>query len=334
MILITGGAGYIGSHTCVSLAKAGHEFVVIDSLVNSSLSSVQGIEAIIGKPIKFLQGDIRDENFLASVFTSHKITQVVHFAGLKSVGESNSDPLQYYDCNVTGTLTLLKVMAANCCRSIVFSSSATVYGYPEMVPVIEDSPLCAINPYGQTKLIIENILNDLRASDKRWEIVILRYFNPAGAHESGLIGEAPNNAPTNLFPIVSNVAAGHRSHLDVFGGDYKTHDGTGVRDYIHVTDLADGHVSALNILSKKHGILTINLGTGIGYSVLEIIKEFEKISNTSISYSIVDRRSGDSAICYADPSYASEILGWTTKYNLTKMCQDQWRWQKNLDKKL
>ncbi len=334
MILVTGGAGYIGSHTCIALIEAGYDIVVVDNLANSSMESIAGIENVVEKPVAFVNGDLRDEAFLGAIFTKYKITHVIHFAGLKAVGESNENPLRYYDNNITGTLSLLKAMDNSGCRSLVFSSSATVYGWPSELPVKEDFPLSAMNPYGQSKLVVEQILNDLYKSDKRWNIVVLRYFNPAGAHESGLIGEASNNVPNNIFPLVSQVAAGQRRCLKVYGGDYQTHDGTGVRDYVHVTDLADGHVCALSVLPDVARVLTINLGTGVGYSVLEIIKEFEKVSLRKISYSIVDRRPGDAAACFADVTYASEIMGWSAKLNLAKMCEDQWRWQKTLDKKV
>lgn len=330
MILVTGGTGYIGSHTCIALIEAGHEVIVVDNLTNSSIDSIARMERITGNTISFVEGDIRDEAFLRDIFTRFKITEVIHFAGVKAVGESIIDPLKYYDNNVTGTLSLLKVMDSSGCKNLIFSSSATVYGWPSNVPVKEDSPLSAANPYGQSKLFIEKILNNLYESDRHWNIVVLRYFNPAGAHESGLIGEAPNNIPNNLFPLVSQVAAGQRDSIKVFGGDYLTQDGTGVRDYIHVTDLANGHVNALSVLSDSVRILTINLGTGVGYSVLEIIKAFEKVSCHQILYSIVDRRPGDAAVCYADATYAKEMMGWSAKLTLAKMCEDQWRWQKNM----
>ena len=330
MILVTGGAGYIGSHTCLALIEAGYNVLIVDNLVNSSMTSIAEIEGITGKPVIFLKGDVRDEAFLRTIFTRFEITGVIHFAGLKSVGESSLNPLSYYDNNVNGTLALLKVMNSSGCKNLVFSSSATVYGCPSKLPIKENHPLSATNPYGQSKLFIEKMLNDLHESDKYWNIVVLRYFNPAGADESGLIGEAPNSAPNNLFPLVSKVAAGQLESLKVFGGDYHTHDGTGVRDYIHVTDLANGHVRALNILSDPARILTINLGTGTGYSVLEIIKEFEKASSHQIPYTIIDRRSGDVATSYADASYAKELMGWSAKLTLAKMCEDQWRWQSNI----
>lgn len=334
MILVTGGTGYIGSHTCIALIEAGHDVIVVDNLINSSIDSIVRIEDITGKSISFVEGDIRDEIFLRDIFTRFEITDVIHFAGLKAVGESIINPLNYYDNNVIGTLSLLKVMDSSGCKNLIFSSSATVYGWPSNLPVKEDSPLSAANPYGQSKLFIEKILNDLHESDGHWNIVVLRYFNPAGAHESGLIGEAPNGIPNNLFPLVSQVAAGQRESIEVFGGDYLTQDGTGVRDYIHVSDLANGHVSALSTFSDSARILTINLGTGVGYSVLEIIKEFERVSCRQISYSIVDRRPGDAAACYADASYAKEMMGWSAKLTLAKMCEDQWRWQKNMHRNL
>lgn len=329
MILVTGGAGYIGSHTCIELIQQDHEIVIVDNLINSSHQAISRIEAITGKSVVFVEGDVRDEAFLCKIFTKFKIENVIHFAGLKSVGESNNYPLKYYDNNISGILTLLKVMGDHGCKNIVFSSSATVYGSPSILPVAETAPLTSLNPYGRSKLTIEKILKDLYKSDGLWNIAILRYFNPVGAHKSGLIGEYPNNAPNNLFPIISETAAGKRSFLEIYGNDYPTPDGTGIRDYIHVMDLARGHLSALNMFSKNGCIFAVNLGTGIGYSVLEIIKEFEAVIGRSISYKITKRRKGDAASCYADVKYAKSLMGWSYEMTLTKMCEDQWRWQTN-----
>ena len=328
MILVTGGAGYIGSHTALALIKAGKEVVVIDSFVNSTISSIKAIEKITGKPVNLIIGDLRNENFLKSVFGKYEITDVIHFAGLKSVGESNRNPIYYYENNVTGTLNLIKVMGESGCKSLIFSSSATVYGQPETLPITEDFPLMATNPYGQSKLFIEQILRDLKDSDDHWNIVVLRYFNPAGAHSSGILGENSLSKPNNLFPLISRVAAGHYEYLEVFGGDYPTNDGTGIRDYIHINDLACGHIKALDILPNHPDLLTLNLGAGIGHSVIEIITEFEKVSNRRIPYKLLDRRSGDVAECYADASYAKKILGWETKLTLTDIVRDQWNWQR------
>ena len=331
-ILITGGAGYIGSHTLISLHNAGYDFIVYDNLYNSSEESLKRVEKIINKKISFEKGDIRDKNSLENLFCKYKIDSVIHFAGLKSVSESVHKPIEYYDNNINGTLILLDVMKKYNCKKIVFSSSATVYGNPNITPVKEDSPTFAINPYGRTKLFIEEILKDLYISDNEFKISILRYFNPVGAHESGTIGEDPNGIPNNLMPFVSQTAIGKRKYLSVFGGDYDTPDGTGIRDYIHVMDLASGHVKALNYLNlsiTNIKPLIINLGTGKPYSVIEVIKTFENISNTKISYKIVDRRDGDIAKCFADPSYAKKILGWEAKKTIEEMCQDSWNWQNN-----
>lgn len=328
-ILVTGGAGYIGSHTCIELVQQGHDIVIIDNLSNSSIQAIKSIEIIAKSRLVFIEGDVRDEIFLSQVFTNYQITSVIHFAGLKAVGESNSDPILYYDNNIVGVVTLLKVMDIFCCKNLVFSSSATVYGTPSELPVAETAPLSSLNPYGRSKLIIERILGDLYLSDKIWNIVILRYFNPVGAHKSGLIGESPSGAPNNLFPIVSETAAGKRRFVEIYGDDYPTPDGTGVRDYIHVMDLAGGHLSALNVFSEKGGIFSVNLGTGVGYSVLEIIKEFEAVSGRSIPYKIIGRRTGDTASCYADVAYAKSLMDWSHKMTLANMCEDQWRWQNN-----
>ena len=328
-ILVTGGAGYIGSHTCIELVQQGHDIVIIDNLSNSSIQAIKSIEIIAKSRLVFIEGDVREEIFLSQVFTNYQITSVIHFAGLKAVGESNSDPILYYDNNIVGVVTLLKVMDIFCCKNLVFSSSATVYGTPSELPVAETAPLSSLNPYGRSKLIIERILGDLYLSDKIWNIVILRYFNPVGAHKSGLIGESPSGAPNNLFPIVSETAAGKRRFVEIYGDDYPTPDGTGVRDYIHVMDLAGGHLSALNVFSEKGGIFSVNLGTGVGYSVLEIIKEFEAVSGRSIPYKIIGRRTGDTASCYADVAYAKSLMDWSHKMTLANMCEDQWRWQNN-----
>ena len=332
MILITGGAGYIGSHTLIELNNAGYDFVVYDNLSNSSKESIKRVEKIINKNISFEEGDIRNKETLKSVFTRYNIDSVIHFAGLKAVGESVAKPLEYYDNNVVGTITLLEVMKEFNCKKIVFSSSATVYGDPHTTPIKEDFPTGATtNPYGRTKYFIEEILKDLYISDNEFKIVILRYFNPVGAHESGTIGEDPNGIPNNLMPFISQVAVGKREFLSVFGGDYDTHDGTGVRDYIHVVDLAYGHVKAIDYINSKDSMkpLIVNLGTGIGYSVLDMVKAFEKASGKKVPYKIVDRRAGDIAICYSDPSFVKEILGWEAKKNLDDMCADSWRWQSN-----
>ena len=328
-ILVTGGAGYIGSHTCIELVQQGHDIVIIDNLSNSSIQAIKKIEIITKSSLFFIEGDVRDEIFLSQVFTKFEITSVIHFAGLKAVGESNNYPISYYDNNISGMVTLLKVMDIFGCKNLVFSSSATVYGIPSELPVPETAPLSSLNPYGRSKLIIEKILGDLYLSDKIWNILILRYFNPVGAHKSGLIGESPSNAPNNLFPIISETAAGKRRFVEIYGDDYPTPDGTGVRDYIHVMDLARGHLSALNMFSENGCIFSVNLGTGVGYSVLEIIKEFEAVSGRSIPYKIIGRRTGDTASCYADVAYAKSLMDWSHEMTLAKMCEDQWRWQNN-----
>ncbi|WP_296062189.1 UDP-glucose 4-epimerase GalE [uncultured Amphritea sp.] len=328
-ILVTGGAGYIGSHTVVMLFEAGCEVVVLDNLCNSHPEVFNRVEQITGKRPVFVEGDIRDRTCLNRLFSEHAIESVIHFAGLKAVGESVAKPLLYYQNNVEGSLTLFDVMAENGCKRIVFSSSATVYGDPASVPIREDFPLSATNPYGQSKLMIENILRDLAVSDSEWQISLLRYFNPVGAHESGLIGEDPAGIPNNLMPFVAQVAVGKREKLSVFGGDYPTPDGTGVRDYIHVEDLAAGHLCALSALTPEHGCREYNLGTGNGYSVLEVVKAFACASGREIPYQIVERRPGDIAECYADPSFSQEALGWAAKYDLQRMVEDHWRWQIN-----
>lgn len=330
-ILVTGGAGYIGSHTLISLHEAGYDFVVYDNLCNSSKKSLKAVEKILDKPIIFEQGDIRDTQALQNVFKKYEIDSVIHFAGLKAVGESVAKPVEYYDNNINGTLKLLEVMKENNCKKIVFSSSATVYGDPESTPIKEDFPTGDItNPYGRTKYFIEEILKDLYISDNEFKITILRYFNPVGAHESGTIGEDPNGIPNNLMPFISQTAVGKREVLSVFGGDYDTKDGTGVRDYIHVVDLALGHVKAIDFINtqtSEQKPLIVNLGTGNGYSVLDVIKAFEKASNRKVPYKIVQRRSGDIAKCFADPSFAKDILNWEAKKNIDQMCQDSWNWQ-------
>jgi UDP-glucose 4-epimerase len=327
-ILVTGGAGYIGSHTCVELLAAGYELVVIDNFSNSKLVSLDRVRKISGKNLTFHQVDVRDRNALRDVFKQHAIDSVIHFAGLKAVGESVEQPLRYYDNNVSGTIALCEVMAEFGVRKLVFSSSATVYGDPQTVPIREDFPVGGTtNAYGTSKLMIEQILRDLQRSDPSWRIGILRYFNPVGAHESGLIGEDPNGIPNNLMPFVTQVAVGRREFLRVFGSDYPTVDGTGVRDYIHVVDLAKGHVSALNYLAKSEGLFTVNLGTGRGNSVLEMIRAFEQASGKKIAYQIVERRPGDIACCYAAPALAKELLGWSAELGIDRMCEDSWRWQ-------
>jgi len=328
-ILVTGGAGYIGSHTCVELLNAGYEIVVVDNLINSSEKALERVQEITGKKLTFYKADLLDKETLDNIFENENIDSVIHFAGLKAVGESVSVPLKYYHNNITGTITLCEVMQKHGVKDIVFSSSATVYGNPETVPIREDFPLSATNPYGRTKLIIENILQDLYVSDNSWNIVILRYFNPIGAHKSGKIGEDPKNIPNNLMPYITQVAIGKLEYLGVFGDDYDTPDGTGVRDYIHVVDLAAGHLKALEKLKEKPGALIYNLGTGKGYSVLDMVKNFEKVSGRTIKYKILPRRPGDIAVCFADPSKAKLELGWEATRDLDEMCEDSWRWQKN-----
>lgn len=332
-ILITGGAGYIGSHTLVELAKENYDFIVYDNLSNSSQESLKRVEKIIGKSITFINGDIRDSAKLKETFTNHTIDSVIHFAGLKAVGQSVEHPLEYYDNNVVGTLRLLEVMSEFGCKKIVFSSSATVYGDPATTPILENFPVGGTtNPYGTSKYMIERILEDLYISDNTFKIAILRYFNPVGAHESGTIGEDPNGIPNNLMPFISQVAVGKREYLSVFGNDYDTHDGTGVRDYIHVVDLAIAHVKAIDYLNTKQSLdkpLVTNLGTGTGYSVLDVVKAFEKASGKEVPYQLCERRAGDIAKCYANPSFAKEVLGWEAKRTIEQMCIDSWRWQSN-----
>jgi UDP-glucose 4-epimerase len=331
-VLVTGGAGYIGSHTCIQLLNAGYNVTVIDNLSNSKEEAVIRVKRITGRELDFFKVDLLEINELEKVFKGRKFDSVIHFAGLKAVGESVSKPLEYYHNNVTGTLNLCFCMRKYGVKNIVFSSSATVYGDPHKVPINEDFPLSAANPYGRTKLIIEEILNDLFLSDNTWNIADLRYFNPVGAHPSGLIGEDPNGIPNNLFPYISQVAVGKLRRLRVFGGDYPTKDGTGVRDYIHVEDLAEGHLKALEKLNENPGIVVYNLGTGIGYSVLEVVAAYEKALGRKIPYDIVERRPGDIAECYADPSKALKELNWTAKKGIDEMCRDSWLWQqKNPD---
>ncbi len=326
-VLVTGGAGYIGSHTVILLIEAGYEIVIFDNFCNASKESIRRVEKITQTSIEVIEGDIRNRTDLEKVFQAHTIDTVIHFAGLKAVGESVEQPLRYYDNNVNGTAVLCEVMAKHQCKSIVFSSSATVYGDPHQNPITEDFPTFATNPYGRSKLFVEEILRDLYISDNEWKIVLLRYFNPVGAHPSGTIGEDPNGIPNNLMPYIAQTAVGKLSCLSVFGDDYDTHDGTGIRDYIHVMDLADGHVKALNKIKSFTEVMTINLGTGTGYSVLDMVKAFEKASGKEVPYCIAPRRAGDIAKCYANPSYAKEVLGWEAKKSIEEMCEDSWRWQ-------
>jgi len=326
-ILVTGGTGFIGSHTCVALLDAGYDVIVLDNLCNSDASVIGRIGQICGREPAFVEGDIRDADLLKSLFTKHSISAVLHFAGLKAVGESVKKPQEYYENNVVGTSVLLSAMQQADVKTIVFSSSATVYGEPDNVPISEDSPRSATNPYGDTKLTIENMLAELYQSNPGWRIARLRYFNPVGAHESGLIGESPSGVPDNLMPFITQAAAGLRKELSVFGDDYDTPDGTGVRDYIHVVDLANGHVAALDYLNRNQELLTVNLGTGRGVSVLEMIKTFEAVNNCKVPYRITDRRPGDIAKCWADTTLANQLLGWKTTRSLQDMCRDAWRWQ-------
>ena len=328
MILVTGGAGFIGSHTCVALAQAGIPHLILDNFGNSRRSVLERLGRITGVQPLIVEGDVRDADLLARVFAQHPIDGVIHFAALKAVGESVREPLRYYDNNVAGTVALLRAMQVAGVRTLVFSSSATVYGEPATVPIREDFPLSATNPYGWTKLMMEQVLADVDAAEPgQWRIARLRYFNPVGAHESGLIGEDPQGEPGNLLPYVAQVAAGQRASLSVYGNDYPTPDGTGVRDYIHVCDLAEGHVAALRYLNKHPGLLTVNLGTGRPVSVLEMVRAFERASGRAVPYRIVARRPGDVAQCWADPALAQQLLGWTAKLGLDQMCEDAWRWQ-------
>jgi UDP-glucose 4-epimerase len=328
-ILVTGASGFIGSHTCVELLQGGFDVVAVDNLANSSRKAMERVEQIAGRSLPFRQADIRDRAALDAVLKEFRIDAVIHFAGLKAVGESVEQPLMYFENNVGGTVTLLQALAAANVKAFVFSSSATVYGDPETLPLVESARLSVTNPYGRTKLMVEQILADLERSDPSWRIGVLRYFNPVGAHESGLIGEDPRGIPNNLMPFIAQVAVGRREKLSVFGNDYPTPDGTGVRDYIHVVDLAKGHVAALNRLFAHEGGFTVNLGTGQGYSVLEAVKAFEQASGRPVPYQVVPRRPGDIASCYASPVLAKELLGWQAEKGLAEMCRDHWRWQSN-----
>ncbi len=328
-ILVTGGAGYIGSHTLIELVQAEFVPVVYDNLSNSSPKAIERVQDIVGQTIDFIKGDILDKDLLAKTFAEHEFFAVIHFAGLKAVGESVAKPLMYYQNNVTGTLNLLEVMGQHNVKNIIFSSSATVYGDPETLPIVETSPRSATNPYGQSKLMIEHILQDLAIADKDWQAIALRYFNPIGAHHTGTIGENPNGIPNNLMPYVSQVAVGKLEKLSVFGDDYDTVDGTGVRDYIHVVDLAKGHVAALQYLQTQQqlGFEPINLGTGKGTSVLELVNAFINTTGQKVAYSIAPRRAGDIASCYASSDKAKQVLGWQAEFGIEKMCEDTWRWQ-------
>lgn len=326
-ILVTGGAGYIGSHTCLELLNAGYRVIVVDNLSNSKITSLERVQALTSKMVTFIQADLRDKAALEGIFAGHNIDAVIHFAGLKAVGESVTIPIDYYQNNIAGTINLLEVMNRFRVKNIVFSSSATVYGDPASLPITEDFPLSATNPYGRSKLMVEEMLADVYVSDASWNVALLRYFNPVGAHESGRIGEDPSDIPNNLMPYISQVAVGKLERLAVFGGDYPTRDGTGVRDYIHVVDLALGHIKALERLITSPGLVTYNLGTGQGYSVIEMARAFELASGQSVPYQIVARRAGDIAACYADPGLAQRELGWKAERGLQQMCEDTWRWQ-------
>jgi UDP-glucose 4-epimerase len=328
-ILLTGGLGYIGSHVSVELIERGYEVIIVDNLCNSSIKVLGQIKKITGIEPTFYEKDIRNKSDLLKIFKRHSIDCVIHFAGLKSLNESVDNPLAYYDNNLIGAINLLTIMAQVNCKSIVFSSSATVYGNAQDLPIKENAQLSASNPYGQSKLLIEKLLQDLHISDNDWNIAILRYFNPAGAHESGLIGDSPNGIPNNLFPYISRVANGKLKKLTIFGNDYDTHDGTGIRDYIHVVDLAKGHLKALEAIKSYPTVLVVNLGTGKGYSVLDVVREFEIASNQVIPYEFVSRRAGDVSECYADPTLAFQLLNWRANFKLDRMCQDSWSWEKN-----
>ncbi len=328
-ILVTGGAGYIGSHTCVELLNAGKSVIIVDNFSNSKPEAVQRIEEITGKSVHLYTADILDKEAMEGIFKENDIEAVIHFAGLKAVGESVRMPIAYYHNNISGTLVLCDVMRRYECKRMVFSSSATVYGNPHRTPIQEDFPLSATNPYGRTKLMIEEILRDLHVADDTWSISLLRYFNPIGAHESGRIGEDPSGIPNNLMPYITQVAIGKLEKLSVFGNDYDTHDGTGVRDYIHVVDLAKGHLAALEYIMQNQTVEAVNLGTGIGYSVLDLVKAFEKATDVEVAYEIAPRRPGDIATCYADPSKALELYGWKTEKDIEQMCKDSWNWQSN-----
>ena len=329
-ILVTGGAGFIGSHTVVELQEAGYDVVVMDNLSNSSEKSLERVQKITGKAVPFYKADILDREALEQIFSEQEIGAVIHFAGLKAVGESVEKPWEYYENNIAGTLSLVDVMRKHNVKNIIFSSSATVYGNPAFIPITEECPKgqCT-NPYGWTKSMLEQILSDIQKADPEWNVILLRYFNPIGAHKSGTIGENPNGIPNNLMPYITQVAVGKRQELGVFGNDYNTHDGTGVRDYIHVVDLAQGHVKALKKIEENAGLKIYNLGTGVGYSVLDVVKNFEEATGVKIPYSIKPRRAGDIDSCYADASLAKEELGWEAKYGIREMCEDSWRWQKN-----
>lgn len=329
-ILVTGGAGFIGSHTVVELQEAGYDVVVMDNLSNSSEKSLERVQKITGKQVPFYKADILDREALEQIFSEQEIGAVIHFAGLKAVGESVEKPWEYYENNIAGTLTLVDVMRKHNVKNIIFSSSATVYGNPAFIPITEECPKgqCT-NPYGWTKSMLEQILSDIQKADKEWNVILLRYFNPIGAHKSGTIGENPNGIPNNLMPYITQVAVGKRQELGVFGNDYNTHDGTGVRDYIHVVDLAQGHVKALKKIEENAGLRIYNLGTGVGYSVLDVVKNFEEATGVKIPYSIKPRRAGDIDSCYADASLAKKELDWEAKYGIREMCEDSWRWQKN-----
>ena len=326
-ILLTGGAGYIGSHTALELLNAGFSVLSFDNFSNSSAEALNRVQQLSGKPLISIEGDIRDEAALRQLFSQYDISAVVHFAGLKAVGESTQLPLHYYDNNVAGTVTLCRVMRDFAVKKLVFSSSATVYGDAKQVPIPETAPRFATNPYGQSKLMIEHILQDLQTAEPDWGITLLRYFNPVGAHDSGRIGEDPSGIPNNLMPFISQVAVGKRDKLSIFGNDYPTHDGTGVRDYIHVVDLARGHVKALQYLQQHNGIEAINLGTGSGYSVLDMVNTFSRVNGVAVPYNVAPRRPGDIAICYAEPSKAKALLGWQAEKTLDDMVRDSWRWQ-------
>ena len=327
-ILVTGGAGFIGSHTVVLLQEAGYDVVVVDNLSNSNEISLERVKAITGKAVTFYKADILDRDALEEIFAKEEITACIHFAGLKAVGESVAMPLEYYQNNIAGTLVLVDVMRKHGCKNIIFSSSATVYGDPAIIPITEECPkgICT-NPYGWTKSMLEQILGDMQKADPEWNVILLRYFNPIGAHKSGTIGENPSGIPNNLMPYVTQVAVGKRPELGVFGNDYDTHDGTGVRDYIHVVDLANGHLKALEKISENPGLKIYNLGTGTGYSVLDVVKNFEAATGVKVPYVIKERRPGDVAACYADASKAKEELGWEAQYGIREMCEDSWRWQ-------
>lgn len=329
-VLVTGGAGFIGSHTLIELIGKGHDVVIVDNLCNSSQESLQRVEKLVGKSLPFYKVDIRDREGLSKVLDEHKCDVCIHFAGLKAVGESVEKPYEYFDNNISGTLVLIDVLRKHGCKNLIFSSSATVYGDPAQIPITEECPKgkCT-NPYGETKSMLEDMFIDIQKADPEWNIVLLRYFNPIGAHESGTIGENPNGIPNNLMPYITQVAVGKRKELGVFGNDYDTHDGTGVRDYIHVVDLAKGHVCALEAIKRKCGLAIYNLGTGNGYSVLDVIKAFIKVNGVDVPYSIKPRRPGDIATCYSNPAKAEKELGWKAQFGIEEMCRDSWKFQKN-----